>query len=79
MNSTSSSLLAKVFAAMLGFGLMAAVPLLTMQYVARAHAAAPATVAATCPGVCLADASADAPQAAPASCPACASVPSAKN
>lgn len=51
MNSTSSSLLAKALAAVLGFGLMAAVPLLTMQYVARAHAAAPTVAAApaSCP------------------------------
>lgn len=79
MNSTSSSLLAKVFAAVLGFGLMAVVPLLTMRYAARAHAAAPAVAAAPRPGVCPADASADARQAASASCPACASGPSAKN
>lgn len=39
MNPESRSLPAKIFAAALGFALVAAVPLLTGLYVARAHAA----------------------------------------
>jgi len=55
MNSESPSLLAKILTAALGFGLMAAVPLLTMQYAVRAQAETPPHVAVTsCPGDCTA-------------------------
>jgi hypothetical protein len=54
MNSTSPSLLAKILTATIGFSLMAAVPLLTMQYAVRAHAEAPAPQLAStsCPRAC---------------------------
>ncbi|MBI2514481.1 MAG: hypothetical protein HYV96_21105 [Opitutae bacterium] len=66
MNSTSPSLFAKILAATIGFGLMAAVPLLTMQYAARAHAepTAPAVANHPCPRTCPAEVSSCPPSAA---------------